>query len=58
MKTEKLIFFIAVVVLLQSFGKSSGQVLEAKLAGAKLPTPLYLSTSVYDGIDSVYIFGG
>jgi hypothetical protein len=46
------------VALLHSLGQSYGQVLEAKYAGAKLPTDLYYSTSVYDGIDSVYIFGG
>jgi hypothetical protein len=36
----------------------SGQGLEAKLAGAQLPNTLYGSSSVYDGADSVYIFGG
>jgi hypothetical protein len=55
---EKLISSIAVVALLHSFGQSYGQVMEAKLAGAKLPTGLSYSTSVYDGIDSVFIFGG
>jgi hypothetical protein len=34
------------------------QTLEAKLAGAKLPTILYYTTAVYDGDDSVYIFAG
>jgi hypothetical protein len=59
MNREKLTSFIAVVALLHSFGQSYGlEVLEAKYAGAKLPTDLYYSTSVYDGIDSVYIFGG
>jgi hypothetical protein len=58
MNREKLTLFIAVVALLHSFGQSYGQILEAKLAGAKLPTDLYYSTSVYDGNDSVYIVGG
>jgi hypothetical protein len=58
MNREKLTLFIAVVALLHSFGQSYGQILETILAGAKLPTDLYYSTSVYDGKDSVYIFGG
>jgi hypothetical protein len=58
MYTEKLFSLITVVALLHSIGPSYGQVLAAKLAAAKLPTALYYSASVYDGIDSVYIFGG
>jgi hypothetical protein len=34
------------------------QGLEAKLAGARLPTTLIESSAVYDGVDNVYIFGG
>jgi hypothetical protein len=55
---ENLFLLIPVVALLHSFGQSYGQVLEAKLAGAKLPTGLSYSTSSYDGVDSVFIFGG
>jgi hypothetical protein len=58
MNREILFLLIAVVIILHFFGQSYGQVLEAKLAGAKLPTDLFYSTSVYDGIDSVFIFGG
>jgi hypothetical protein len=52
------ILVIAVAALVQCFGRNYGQELEAKLAGANLPRTLYLSTAVYDGADSVYIFGG
>jgi hypothetical protein len=53
-----LTFVIAVALLVHCFVSTYGQGLEAKLAGAKLPTPLELSTAVYDGTDNVYIFGG
>jgi hypothetical protein len=53
------LLLIAVVTLITiSVGETHGQVLESVLVGAKLPTALYLSTAVYDGNDSVYIFGG
>jgi hypothetical protein len=52
------IVVIAVTLLVHCFAVTYGQELEAKLAGAKLPTPLYISTAVYDGTDNVYIFGG
>jgi hypothetical protein len=55
---KKLIPLVAVVALLHSFGQSYGQVLEAKLAGAKLPSGLSYSTSVYNEFDSGFIFGG
>jgi hypothetical protein len=56
---QRLTFLIALVALLvHCFDGTYGQELEAKLAGAKLLTTLYGSTSVYDGNDSVYIFGG
>jgi hypothetical protein len=55
---EKQTLLIAVISILHSFGQSNGQVLDEKLAGAKLPTDLFYSTSVYDGIASMYIFGG
>jgi hypothetical protein len=53
------VFGIFIAILMHCFiGDSYGQDLEAKLADARLPTGLYYSTAVYDGIDSVYIFGG
>jgi hypothetical protein len=54
----RLILFIGAAALVHSFGESSGEGLEAKLAVAKLPATLDSSTAVYDGDDSVYIFGG
>jgi hypothetical protein len=58
MYSGRLIFVLAVAVLVQCLGESNGESLEAKLAGAKLPTALANSAAVYDGNDSVYIFGG
>jgi hypothetical protein len=37
---------------------TTGQILEAKKAGAKLPIPLADASAVFDGEDSVFIFGG
>jgi hypothetical protein len=54
----RLIFDISVVALVYCLGQSNGEGLEAKVAVAKLPTPLRDSTAVYDGNDYVYIFGG
>jgi hypothetical protein len=51
-------FVITVAVLVYCFAPTYGQGLEAKLAGAKLPTPMHISTAVYDGTNNVYIFGG
>jgi hypothetical protein len=56
MYSGRLIFVLAVAV--QCFGEGNGESLEAKLAGAKQPTALANSAAVYDGNDSVYIFGG
>jgi hypothetical protein len=58
MYTERPLFVIAVATLVHCFRQSNGKELEAKLAGAKVPSPLSYSTAVYDGTDSVYIFGG
>jgi hypothetical protein len=59
MGKEEQVFAIAIALMLaQCFSESDGQGLEAKVAGAKLPTPLYRHSAVYDGNDSVYIFGG
>jgi hypothetical protein len=42
-------------MLSSGFGDIYGQGLEAKVTGAKLPTPLYLHSEVYDEDDSAYI---
>jgi hypothetical protein len=61
MTKERQRFLIAVALLMlascisESYGQGG---LEAKVAGARLPTPLYYHSIVYDGNDSVYIFGG
>jgi hypothetical protein len=55
---ERLTVVIAIVTLLNYFTGNYGEELEAKRAGAKLPMELDSSTAAYDGIDSVYIFGG
>jgi hypothetical protein len=54
----RLILVIAVVAVVHCFEESNGEGLEAQLASAKLPMTLGYSTAVYDGNDSVYIFGG
>jgi hypothetical protein len=59
MAKERLFFVISVTLILAHyFCESYGQGLEATVAGAKLPTPLFLHSAVYDGNDFVYIFGG
>jgi hypothetical protein len=58
MNRQRLTFVIALATLVHCFAATYGQELEAKLAVAKLPFPLYTSTAVYDGTDNVYIFGG
>jgi hypothetical protein len=58
MYRARLIFVIAVVSVVHCFGEANGEGLEAKMAGAKLPAGLSASTLVYDGNDSVYMFGG
>jgi hypothetical protein len=42
-------------MLASGFGEIYGEGLEAKVTGAKLPTPLYLHSAVYDENDSAYI---
>jgi hypothetical protein len=54
----KLVFVIAIAFLVHFLGQTKSEGLEAKLAVAKLPTPLWGSSAVYDGNGSVYIFGG
>jgi hypothetical protein len=56
-KRAILIFFV-LAVLNWSTETAGQDGLEAKLAGARLPTTLYRSSAVYDGVDNVYIFGG
>jgi hypothetical protein len=46
------------VALVTVSNRASGQGLEAKFAGARLPYTLYESSAVYDGVDNVYLFGG
>jgi hypothetical protein len=58
MYRQRLTFVITVAVLVHCLAAAYGQGLEAKLAFAKLPTPMHISTAVYDGTDNVYIFGG
>jgi hypothetical protein len=55
---ERQTFLIAIATFVLCFEESNGEGLEAKVAGAKLPKILGYSTAVYDGSDSVYIFGG
>jgi hypothetical protein len=55
---QRLTFVIALATLVHCLHGTYGEDLEAKLAGSKLLTTLYASTAVYDGTDSVYIFGG
>jgi hypothetical protein len=55
MGKEEQVFAITIAVMLaQCFSEGDGQELEAKVAGAKLPTPLFRHSAVYDG----NIFGG
>jgi hypothetical protein len=58
MYRERSILVIVVVSLVHCFGQIYGKEPEAKVARAKLPKTLTESTAVYDGMDSVYIFGG
>jgi hypothetical protein len=58
MCNKRLILVIIEAITVHCFGQRYGEALEVKLAGATLPEPLCDSTAVYDGTDSVYIFGG
>jgi hypothetical protein len=54
-----LVFFAVVVYSICRQGcYGQSEQLEAKLAEAKLPTGLRETTTVYDGNDYIYIFGG
>jgi hypothetical protein len=51
------ILIVLVLAVLNWSTETAGQDgLEANLAGARLPTTLYRSSAVYDGVDFVYIF--
>jgi hypothetical protein len=56
MNRETRLFIIAFSASVHCCGQSYG--LEAKLADTKLHRGTADSSAVYDGIDSVYIFGG
>jgi hypothetical protein len=59
MSRKKATAILLILVVLNSSIETAGQQgLEAKLAGARLPTTLWDSSAVYDGVDNVYIFGG
>jgi hypothetical protein len=49
---------VAVATILHCYVEGYMQGLEAKLAGAELPTTLNQAKAVYDGKDCVHIFGG
>jgi hypothetical protein len=51
-----MVFVMAVLNWATETARQQG--LEAKPAGARLPTSLSQCSAVYDGVDSVYIFGG
>jgi hypothetical protein len=57
MYKERFIFVMTLAALVNCFGHSHGE-LEVKLAGTKLPVGIGMSPAVYDGTDSVYLFGG
>jgi fermentation-respiration switch protein FrsA (DUF1100 family) len=59
MSRKRAVLIVFVWTVLNCSSQTTGQQgLEAKLAGAKLPTTLYYSSAVYDDVDNVYIFGG
>jgi hypothetical protein len=59
MSRKRAILIVLVLAVLNCSTETAGQQgLEAKLAGTRLPTKLWGSSAVYDGIDNVYIFGG
>jgi hypothetical protein len=60
MKSNRAIFAVVMLVLtITSFwSTSAGQTLQARKVGVSLPSPRASSSVVFDGKDSVYIFGG
>jgi hypothetical protein len=52
------VFVMLVLTAIDMWGAARGQLLEAKKPRAKLPSPLRSASAVFDGEDSVYIFGG
>jgi hypothetical protein len=55
-ETLALVVFLFLTTL--SWNTTSGVILQARKAGVSLPSPLAVSTAIYDEEDSVYIFGG
>jgi hypothetical protein len=53
-----IIIFLVLTILNCTTASAGQQGLEAELAEARLPTTLYGSSTVNDGVDTVYIFGG
>ncbi len=49
--------FVSLLVLI-SISCSQGQELTAIISNAKLPLKLLYTSSIYDGDDTIYIFGG
>jgi hypothetical protein len=59
MSRKRAILIVLVFAVLNCSTEIAGQQgLELKLAGTKLPTYSSESSTVYDGVDNVYIFGG
>jgi hypothetical protein len=58
MYSETQFFAITVLAILHCFGESCGQDLEAKISNSTLPMTLKSTSTVYDGKDNIYIFGG
>jgi hypothetical protein len=55
---ERLIITFRLAVAVATMSGCYGEELELKIAGGTLPSALYYSSAVYDGRDSVFIFGG
>jgi hypothetical protein len=54
----RLIKTFGLAVVVATITGCYGEGLELKIAGGTLPSALYYSSAVYDGRDSVFIFGG
>jgi hypothetical protein len=49
---------LSAVAILYCCTESDGSELEATLCTAKLPNPVGHAATIYDGDDSIYVFGG
>jgi hypothetical protein len=60
MKSNLKMFTVIILLLTTAlfWNTTSGQLLQARRAGATLPSPRGYSSAVFDEEDSVYIFGG